>query len=90
MSPEPSTTVSSAAHSGAEYNEEYLREVIETASGFMLSQHDIVVPGEFKRHNISNQHRVSNDHRIILFWSDEHSEPEPRPLYRVAQTGAKE
>jgi hypothetical protein len=80
MSPTANTTASSGSHDGVVFNEEYLRGVVGTASGFMLSQHDIVVPGEFKRHNISNQHRVSNDHRIILYWSDEHSEPEPRRL----------
>ena len=78
MSPAPSTTVSSAAHSAVVYDHEYLRKVVGSAVDYMYTMHDVVVPDEFQGHNISIWRPVSTDHLDIIYWSDEHSESEPR------------
>jgi hypothetical protein len=80
MSPEPSTTVSSAAHSGVKDNKEYLQEVVGDAVEDMYTRFKVVVPDEFKGYNISFGYRVSNDCHLTCYWSNENSGPEPHGL----------
>ena len=80
MSPTPSTSISSAVHSGVKDDKEYLQEVVGDAVKYMCTKFKIVVPDEFKRYNISFEHRVSNGYRLTLYGSDENSGPEPRVL----------